>query len=320
MNTFTWLLKREYWEHRGGLLWAPVAIGMIIITVVTITLATALAMGHKHGIHINGAAVNNLSEVMSEQDKAEFAMGLAAGYMGTSMPMLVALSFVVFFFALGALYDERKDRSVLFWKSLPVSDTSTVLSKVAIALVVAPLITLAVATITSGIVLLITLIGAAFAGANAFGPVLTSSTLYLAPLQLLGLLPVYAAWALPTVGWLLMVSAWARTKPFLWAVGAPVMGGALISWFDAMFEFGINIEWMWQHVIARGLLSVVPGTWFGFTNLGNDDMMELEHHGLSEIFRQSWAVFSEPTLWIGAVLGVAMIFAAIRLRKWRDEG
>ena len=50
----------------------------------------------------------------------------------------IVLGVVVFFFCLGALFDDRKDRSVLFWKSLPISDQATVLSKVAMALVVAP--------------------------------------------------------------------------------------------------------------------------------------------------------------------------------------
>ena len=42
-------------------------------------------------------------------------------------------------------YDERKDRSVLFWKSLPVSDRDTVLSKAVSALVVAPTLAISVA-------------------------------------------------------------------------------------------------------------------------------------------------------------------------------
>ena len=54
------------------------------------------------------------------------------------------LGFVVFFYCLGSLYDERKDRSVLFWKSLPVSDRDTVLSKALSALVVAPTLAIAV--------------------------------------------------------------------------------------------------------------------------------------------------------------------------------
>ncbi|WP_210235883.1 ABC-2 transporter permease, partial [Mesorhizobium sp. M1C.F.Ca.ET.212.01.1.1] len=58
------------------------------------------------------------------------------------------LAFVVFFYCLGALYDDRRDRSILFWKSLPLSDTQTVLSKVISALIVAPLIAVIAGIIT----------------------------------------------------------------------------------------------------------------------------------------------------------------------------
>src|SRR3546814_12295425 len=77
---------------------------------------------------------------MSASDMAEFAQGIDLTlFLSSSWPFIV-LAFVVFFYCLGALYDERKDRSVLFWKSLPVSDAQTVLSKVASAVVVAPVL------------------------------------------------------------------------------------------------------------------------------------------------------------------------------------
>src|SRR3546814_13401578 len=60
----------------------------------------------------------------------------------------IVLAFVVFFYCLGALYDERKDRSVLFWKSLPVSDAQTVLSKVGSAVVVAPVLAVIASLVT----------------------------------------------------------------------------------------------------------------------------------------------------------------------------
>lgn len=319
MNTMKWLVKREYWEHKGGFFWAPVVVGAIMTFFIAASLIAALALGSKHGMHINGRQVESLSEVITAQEKAEFASGLAAGYMGTSAPLFMVLAFVVFFFCLGALFDERKDRSVLFWKSLPISDQSTVLSKLVMALGVAPLITLVVATLTAALSLLFITIAAAVSGLNIFGIVLTTPALYTTPFMVAAMLPVYIAWALPTVGWLLMVSAWARTKPFLWAVGAPVLTGALLSWFNAMFDFGWRIEWFWQHIVGRGLLSVAPGSWFAFTDVAEGVVIR-QGGDMSSIVQQSWMVFATPSLWIGAVAGAAMIYAAIRLRRWRDEG
>jgi ABC-2 type transport system permease protein len=70
------------------------------------------------------------------------------------MPVLMVLGFLVFFYCLGALHDERRDRSLLFWKSLPVSDYTTVMSKLLLAVVVAPLITMGIA-IVLGLVMLV---------------------------------------------------------------------------------------------------------------------------------------------------------------------
>lgn len=319
MNTMKWLVKREYWEHKGGFFWAPIWVGGIMTFFLAVSLFAAIALGAKNGIHINGTVVNNLSGVMSAQDKAEFANGLATGYMGTAVPLFMVLGFVVFFFCLGSLFDERKDRSVLFWKSLPVSDSDTVLSKVAMALGIAPVITLVVATMTAIASMLSISLSAAVMGVNVFGQVLSTPDMYLAPFRVAAIIPVYILWALPTVGWLMMVSAWAKTKPFLWAVGAPLLAGALLSWFNAIFDAGLDIGWFWQHIIGRGLLSVAPGSWFALTDTGSGMTM---NHGadMGSVLTQSWHVFATANMWIGVATGAAMIYAAIRLRRWKDEG
>jgi ABC-2 type transport system permease protein len=320
MNTMKWLVKREFWEHKGGFYWTPAVIGAIMTFILALTVFGAAYYGGKHGMQINGAQVTSLSRVMDANDRAEMVAAIATGYMGTAAPLFMAMAFVVFFFCLGALFDERKDRSVLFWKSLPVSDWETVLSKVATALVIAPLITLAFATITGVLNLLIICTAAAMSGVNVFGAVLSSSATYLAPFQLASIIPVYIVWALPTVGWLMMVGAWARTKPFLWAVGVPCLIGALSSWFNAMFDFGWSIEWFWQHIVARGLLSVAPGSWFAFTPV-TPEVSYLQHNADNMILvGESWRTLGTANAWIGAAIGSAMVFAAIRLRRWKDEG
>jgi len=320
MNTMKWLVKREFWEHKGGFFWTPAVIGALMTLILGITMIAAVYFGSKHGIHINGAQVTNLAEVVDAQERAEMVTAIANGYMGTAAPLFMVMGFVVFFFCLGCLYDERKDRSVLFWKSLPVSDSETVLAKVATALVLAPLITLAFATITGLMSLFFICLAAAIGGVNVFGGVLATAATWLAPFQIASIIPVYVLWALPTVGWLMMVSAWARTKPFLWAVGVPVLTGALLSWFNAMFDFGWNISWFWQNIVARGLLSVAPGSWFAFFDADFGANVGPDNANLMMLVGQSWSALTRANIWIGAVLGSAMIYAAIRLRRWKDEG
>ena len=319
MNTTKWLLKREFWEHKGGFFWAPVVVGSIMTLGVAATAAGSLFVKGRHGMQINGEQVTNLGKAITPEHLTRIIDVASQGYIAFAAPLFLLMAVVVFFYCLGSLFDERKDRSVLFWKSLPISDMETVLSKVAMALVVAPLITLGFGLVVSVLSLLIVIAGAASDGLNLFG-VFAQPATYLAPFKLASLIPVYVVWALPTVGWLLMVSAWARTKVFLWAVGVPVLTGVLLSWFNAMFDFNWDVQWFWHHIVARGLLSVAPGAWFGFIDPSGGMQVHKGGVDFSFLALQSWKTLASANAWIGALVGSAMIYAAARLRRWKDEG
>jgi ABC-2 type transport system permease protein len=321
MNTMKWLLRREYWENKGGFFWAPAVVGAIMVLGILVSSIFALVFHSNHGIVIDGEQVTNLSKVLDAGEKAQIVDAISQGYaLFASMPLMLVMVIAVFFFCLGSLYDERKDKSVLFWKSLPVSDGETVLSKAIMALVGAPLITMALGMVVGVVLLALVLIFAGIGGVNLLG-VLAQPATYLAPFEMLALVPVYLLWALPTVGWLMLVSAWANRVPFIWAVGVPVMAGTLLSWFDAIFDFGWNVGWFWEHVVGRGLGSLVPGIWFAFTDVGHGLAHgHNDNAGLMDLVGASYKVFGTADLWIGAVLGAAMIFGAIRMRRWRDEG
>jgi ABC-2 type transport system permease protein len=325
MKTMKWLIRRELWEHKGSLLWAPLVVGAIMSVFIAATLAIGVSADGIRGTYsINGnqGSLSTLSQHVSEPQKAQLADIMTNGYMFVSAPLFLMLGFIVFFYCLSALYEERRDRSILFWKSLPVSDRTTVLSKLAVAAGVAPLITVAVASATSLLLLLMSCVALAAKGVNVFGIVLASPALYLAPLQLAALTPVYFLWALPSVGWLLLVSSWARSKVLLWAVGAPALSVALLVWAENMFHFNWNIGWYVQNVVARILLGIMPGAWIPFAGIGKEQLQGHAGHGadMSAIFTASWLTLGSPGLWIGVAAGAAMIFGAIRLRRWRDEG
>ncbi len=320
MNTYKWLLKREFWEHKGGFFWAPAVVGALLTLFLAISMVIGITASKQHGFQINGEQVTNLSNVVDAGQRTQIVNAISQGYIGTAAPLFMVMAFVVFFFCLGSLFDERKDRSVLFWKSLPVSDSETVLAKVAMAIVGAPLLTIAFGVVVSVLSLLIICAGAALTGLNVFGSVLASPATWAGPFELLALIPLYAIWALPTVGWLLMVSAWSRSKVFLWAVGAPLLTGVLLVWFNAMFNFGWNVKWFWHHIVARGLLSVVPGSWFGFVDSAGGMQMHNNQIDFGALVLHSYKTLASPDAWIGLVVGAAFIYAAIRLRRWKDEG
>lgn len=326
MKTMKWLLRREFWENKGAFFTAPLVIALVMLAFVGATLGYgAAAHGIGGVIVVNGHEVSKVAVLgaMAPAARAEVAAVVANTYLAAAAPLFGVLPVVVFFYCLGALYDERREHSILFWKSLPVSDQMTVLSKMLTALCVAPLITIALGTGAALLMLLIGLVAVAFNGLNLFGPVLGNLDFYLAPLRLIGLLPVYVLWAIPTVGYLLMVSAWARSKVLLWAVGVPALLIALAKWANFILGGVMNgsVDWFIHNIVLRGLSGLIPGMWLPYGKVSTAALLNDAGHTIDagSFLTQSWMTLTQPDVWVGAVAGGAMIFVAIRLRRWRDE-
>ena len=321
MKTMKWLLRREFWEHKGAFVWAPVAVAAAMILLVGGGFLYAMTFGSPEQVQFNGHTVMQINGIPPEL-RYKVAHIAASGYMGLAAPVFIVLAVVVFFYCLSALHDDRKDRSILFWKSLPLSDRDTVLSKVLTAVLVAPLVTIAIGTVAALAMLVFGLIGTAGKGLNLFAPVLMEPNLYLAPLYMLAFLPVYAMWALPTVGWLLLVSSWARSKVFLWAVGTPLIVALLMKWFNVLVghvsNAQIDVDWFLSEVVARGLTGLVPGIWLSQDHIRVMNQQEgVDPMGL---LGMSYGTLATPGVWIAALLGAAMLYGAMRMRRYRDEG
>ena len=329
MQTFLWLLRREYWEHRGGFFWAPLIAGGVVVAITVLSLIVAEATAARHGVQLGGMNLDTIAHNMTADQIATFNAGLTMGLMGLSIPIMVTLSFVVFFYLLGALYDDRRDRSVLFWKSLPISDLDTVLSKVATAMFVAPLFAIAATIALHLAFLIIVSVYAALHGVNPLPLLWNPAPLASMWIKLILLIPLNALWALPTIGWLLLCSAFARSKPFLWAVAVPVALGAIMGFTHLLQQFSIPSAWYWRNIVGRILFGVVPGGWFGAGNIGslgtlargNGDtpLEKLDFVDSLLSWNHILGALASPELWIGAVAGVGLIVAAIHFRRQRTE-
>ena len=330
-HQFKLLLKREYWEHKGGFLWAPLIAGGISLLLSLMAIIVGLVAARRaakagdlqiDGVNVNGLDLAQLTKAMGPEEMVQFAQGIDLTLFLSSLWPFIVLAFVAFFYCLGTLYDERKDRSVLFWKSLPLSDSQTVLSKVASVAIVAPVLAViaAIATLI-GFMTMISVVVMLYGGnpmTLIWGPA--------SPLTLVGgmlaWIPVYALWALPTIGWLMFCSVWARSKPFLWALMIPIFSGIFVSWFDLMRGFNLESDWFWSNVVGRLLLGTVPGMDLvyrdGFSEAAGSRGPEGIMEGLSAA--NQLASLAQPGIWIGVLVGAAFIVGAIKLRRWRDEG
>lgn len=317
-KTMYWLVKREFWEHRGGFFWAPIVTGGVFLLLNIMGVITAEVVGARHGI--NFGASGGLQRVIADMDagdlsKVGFALDVA---MYSAMGLLiVVLGFVVFFYCLGALYDDRRDRSILFWKSLPISDASTVLSKVVSATVLAPIVAVFTGIVVGMLQLLILAVTLSFHGVNVWQLLLLAHP-FRVMFNLVGYIPLYLLWALPSVGWLLLCSAWARNKPFLWAVALPVATGLLVSWFGIMGLFDLPTTWFWKNIVQRGLFSVFPGSGSVFGHRGDFAVSDTPGMDFMDL-GNTYQLLASPNLWIGAVIGLGLLAGAIWFRRWRDD-
>ncbi len=269
-----WSIRRELWENRSVYI-APLAVGAVVIFGFLIaTIGRAMAT-------VDPA---RKAAVMSERT------GFAAG-------LIMAVAFVVgIFYSLDALHGERRDRSILFWKSLPVSDLTTVLSKASIPLVILPLITIATIFVTQLIMTLLStlfLLGSGLSAANQWTSFFQTSLG-----MIYHLVTVHVLWHAPIYAWLLLVSAWARRAAFLWATLPLVAIGVLekIAFNTAHFA-----HWLGYRLAGPESFDLAGPT-------------HMSHHLMSA---DPATFLSAPGLWIGLLLAALLLLATVRLRRYQ---
>jgi ABC-2 type transport system permease protein len=236
-----------------------------------------------------------------EQQHAE----LIKPYNILAILIIVTAQLVAAVYCLGALHGERRDRSILFWKSLPVSDFTTVLSKAAIPLVVLPLVAFAVAVVTQFIMLLLSTLVLLGNGLSATILWMQWPLFHESPVLLYGLI-VLALWYAPVYCWLLLVSGWARRSTFLWAVLSPLAICIIekiafkTSYFTSMLgaRLGGGLEQAFTVKIREGA---------GDNGWASPDAIPDPAHFLSS-----------PGLWLGLAVAAVLLAAAIQQRRYRE--
>jgi len=245
MNRLLALLRREFWENKGAFRTTPIVIGGICVALLLMAIFTTTHFDNE--LYTFKEAVRMLAQ-QSEEFRATHIYEVM---LGSSLFFTVVLSFVVFFYLLGALYDDRKDRSILFWKSMPASDLLTIGSKLLAAMLVAPLMFWVIFVVTQIVMAVIASLMVISVGENPW-------TLFLSvvnPLKawFVVLISYLAAsiWFLPFYGWLLFVSSFAPRIPLLFAVLPPVVFSVLQIWIDFLRTFtldsslfGVMGEWV----------------------------------------------------------------------------
>jgi ABC-2 type transport system permease protein len=281
------LIRREFWEHRA--LWiAPLSVSALLLL---------LAIVGKVSFDSNLAA-------LPEQRRAVFGVFMAYA----AIPQFLTLGIIMLMYAGDCLYTERKDRSILFWKSMPVSDRLTVLSKVLVVMVIVPFGVYLLMALTT---LLMSGIYLVRAWQDHAGGAFWDAGTWL-QIQRVSLVAVVAGvlWFAPITAYLLLVSAWARRSVWLWVLLPPVI--LVVTEY-----FALHSNHVWNILVYRG------GGVFTHTGMSYPAFSSAaaQHPTLNLLFVNvdPMPVFANADLWFGVAVAALLIVATIRIRQYRDD-
>jgi ABC-2 type transport system permease protein len=289
-------VQREFWEHRG--LW------IVPLVIAAVMLAAVAIFGHiqfdfsRATSHYDGPVPPPLVELV---------------VLGWAAPFYVAAAIQVSLYHMDCLYAERRDRSILFWRSMPVTDARTVLVKLVVGLVLVPLgaFMLAAATSLAGSALLVLRNHDVVIDGRSV--VALWSTLAWLRMQLIVLYGLIAAmlWYAPFAAYLMLASVWARRSPYAWALVPPVLlmlmehmllgtnyvGRLLGGGFDQLLHLAYRLD---EHQTLDG-----------------PDAQNLR---FSMQLLSPLRLLASARLWGGLVAAALMLLLTIRLRRYRDDG
>lgn len=262
-----WSLLREIWENRS-IYMAPAAVAVVII------------IGSAIGTFQLPGRINMLDPVQQHEV-------IEQPYEFASLLLMFTNVVIAFYYCLEAFQGERRDRSILFWKSLPVSDLTTVVAKACVPLFVLPIVTF-VATVVAHFFML------SLGSAWHLVPVL--------PMWwglLFHLVAGHGLWYAPFYSWLLLVSAWARRAPLLWAT-LPLLALSLVE------RIAFNTSHFATLLASRFMGAPVEGR-----------MMVDHPPSMAAFSTATMQYLNSPGLWIGLAFCAACLGGAIHFRRQR---
>lgn len=299
------LLKREWLEHRAGFVLGPlIVLGIVLFSSMIAIVANdnvewqmdateqeileeRLAGGGERigALNMAAAMAFDIAAATDAELQAKFDVILNT----ISVPFHWVLFAVTFFALVGCIYNERKDHSVLFWKSMPATSAETVGSKYVFIVWLAPLVTVAAVFVAQ---LLVVIMSAAFVEDGMGGRVWAASGLWLRPLELLFGYVVYGLWVMPVFAWLVFVSSFSGS-PYLVGLGAPV--GVMFLEVSIVGTAHVG-EFIGRHITPVTLPSGDPSNYVG-----------------------PFSLLGAVEFWLGIALGIGLLAGAVYYRGRNNE-
>jgi len=319
-HPFVMLLRRELWEHRS--LWIAPLVWVGILVIMSTWGTFQLTRDNDFGEFASATSIEELQD-LSESDRREIekAMALdsdrgqtvfAVSYFMISLLISGFMSIVVFFYLIDSLFSERRDRSILFWKSLPVSDTQVVLSKFVMAMLVVPIGVILLSAVTQLVLLGIWNLRFSNSVIGLMTPDWDMGSWFRAQVIEAGTMLGGVMWYAPIAAYFLLLSVWVKRLVFLWAV-IPLVAAPLLEF---LFLRTSHVAEFLGHRFGGFVdkMNIDPVT----VRIGDHDNHMPRVQELYDAFQLS-GMFTSLETWVGMAAAAGLLFLAIRIRRYRDD-
>lgn len=303
VETLPALLRREWQEHSSAFTWGP---AVVLALIVLAGLVMLLFEGRFEAqiTERDRVEIHERLEVREDVGVLEGIAALALDAAGStdrelelkldgllnalSIPFYLVFIVIAFIACVACVHDERKDQSILFWKSMPVSDTASVISKIVFIAWVAPVVTILAISVAQ--LFAVTVVSLAVEDGMG-GRIWSNSGLLLRPVRLLVGYFLNGLWILPAFAWVMCVSSYVAKVPFLWVIGIPWVAGLLERILFGTTYLGDAVT---GHIQSGTLPVPVEGSTYTFSN--------------------TFAVLARPGMWGGILLGAGLLYLTIFFR------
>ena len=298
------LVRREVWEHRS--IWVTPAAVALVVTLLTIASFVA-ASGFGEAKDMAIILASNVSDT-------ERRAALIAFLIGNTIVFLMAMWFLMIFYSLDALNAERKDKSILFWRSLPITDAETVVSKLITAMILIPLVTFVAVAVSQLVNLILMSIWISIEGGSPGHLIWGSLPLFDTWLATLIVLMAIPFWISPLLGWFLFVSAWTKRSPFLTAF-LPIAVLPILEY--VVFRTSM----LGDAIVNRFSMKTMPLFDLDVFRFFDDHKFRTAvEEGVSLLKLLDPAKFVVSLdLWLGLVVCGLFVTAAIYVRRYQDD-
>ena len=299
MNTLKAVIRRELQEHKWGFVYLPWIVGAfmsLVVVMVYLGLTEVNTENFKFSTDVfsDSEVVQSMKEATFEQRRA----AIKAGLLVLGFPLVIALGFAVLAYSLSTFFDERKDKSIIFWRSLPVSDSFTVFSKLIVALVVAPLLVipallfLHLVSVTAGSIYFAVSDIVPFTWAWQAYP-------WLDWIRVIFSLWMQSLWTLPIITWIMLAGAYSR-KPVVAAILPPVV---VVLVEGVSLSSSVFLDSLFERVQPWSRASSFP--------------KEYESLGVAEL-SDIPLLFGMTEFWVGILVSSVFIYLTIYFRSKSD--